>query len=647
MFGDVGEGNTRVTKREWMLLSAVLGLAFVLGCIFVQDFGQGTDEFSNFEYAANTLRSYLGNPVTVGPSFDELHGPFHLAFALVFGEVATTVHPSWTATDGRHLANFFVFVIGIGALYVLCRRYASWRASALAAALFGTQPVLLGHGFINQKDTAFMVYFLLSFVVGLCTIDRLSWRPPWRLGATSGGDVEAGDGIEPRSNDDRAGSRPLKAILRWSAFVLLLLSALMTLMGILFLPILNGLLSQAYSGNAIAPLQRVFDLVATDAYKTPLSLYMDKLDLIYAWVKIPLTIGWLGAAGFFLRRSMPGVWHKVYRRLPQGWAGLIVAGVLLGLANSIRVAAPLAGVLVGAYLVSRLHRRAWLPLILYGGSALVASYLTWPWLWQDPIGGYLESIRVMSSFPPHKVLFGGEVILSSQIPWDYVPRLLALKTTEVVLPLFLIGLGAGLWHAFRSRVSRLELSLGLLWLGVPIVLAIVLHSSLYGNLRQVLFILPPVFVVGAWAIEFSMARLARPIWRAVLVMIVLVPGLIGIFRLHPYEDSYYNIWIGSTSGAFGRYQVDPWCTSYREAVEYLNLHAPQGAVVDVRGPFQSALDFARPDLVMRPDYNPAPHPDYALMCQIDVLGDGFQGTLPIVYRVTRGRAVLAVVRGSP
>jgi hypothetical protein len=179
------------------------------------------------------------------------------------------------------------------------------------------------------------------------------------------------------------------------------------------------------------------------------------------------------------------------------------------------------------------------------------------------------------------------------------------------------------------------------------VLVIVLHSSLYGNLRQVLFILPPIFVVGALAIEISMTRLSRTIWRAVLVMIVLAPGLSGIVTVHPYEDSYFNGWVGWTTGAFGHYQVDPWCTSYREAVRYLNLHAPQGAVVDVRGPFQSAVDFARADLDMHPDFRPAPNPDYALMCQIDILGDGYQGNLPIVYRVTRGRAVLAVVRGSP
>jgi len=36
-----------------------------------------------------------------------------------------------------------------------------------------TQPLLFGHAFINQKDTPFMGFFVLSVVVGLAVVDRL------------------------------------------------------------------------------------------------------------------------------------------------------------------------------------------------------------------------------------------------------------------------------------------------------------------------------------------------------------------------------------------------------------------------------------------------------------------------------------------
>ncbi len=384
--------------------------------------------------------------------------------------------------------------------------------------------------------------------------------------------------------------------------------------------------------------------MATDAYKTPLPVYVDKLELIYAWVKIPVAGGLLAVLAMVARWRFPRAWMAFKRSLPAGMWGMAGAGAVLGLTNSIRVAAPLAGLLVSAALLVRLGRRAWLPLGVYGLSAGVTTYLTWPWLWLSPAANYWESLRVMSNFPSHRVLFGGTVYSSSDIPWDYVPRLITIQTTEIVLPLFLLGLLVWLGRERAGGQARLDSFLWLAWLGIPIGLVIVLGSSLYGNLRQMLFVLPPLFLIGGKALELIGRRVTSRCPRC-LVLGLLAPGLGGIISLHPYEDSYFNGWVGWTSGAYGRYQVDPWCTAYREATQHLNALAPPGANVDVRGPFQSAQDFARADLNLHPDFAPFDEPDFALMCQIDVLGDGFEGDLPIAYRVTRGRAVLAVLRG--
>jgi hypothetical protein len=41
-------------------------------------------------------------------------------------------------------------------------------------------------------------------------------------------------------------------------------------------------------------------------------------------------------------------------------------------------------------------------------------------------------------------------------------------------------------------------------------------------------------------------------------------------RLHPYEYTYYNSFIGGTKGAFRSYETDYWLTCYKDAVETLN-----------------------------------------------------------------------------
>ena len=46
--------------------------------------------------------------------------------------------------------------------------------------------------------------------------------------------------------------------------------------------------------------------------------------------------------------------------------------------------------------------------------------------------------------------------------------------------------------------------------------------------------------------------------------------MLGIIQLHPYEYTYYNSFIGGTSGAFRQYETDYWLTCYKEAVENLD-----------------------------------------------------------------------------
>ena len=136
--------------------------------------------------------------------------------------------------------------------------------------------------------------------------------------------------------------------------MIVLLAVAAVLWGWVFLPAIESVLGQAYNGHALAPLQALFDRVATDAYKTPLPVYVDKLELIYAWVKIPVAGGLLAGLAMveLARCRFPRAWMAFKRSLPVGMWGMAGAGAVLGLTNSIRVAAPLAGLLIDRGLAS-------------------------------------------------------------------------------------------------------------------------------------------------------------------------------------------------------------------------------------------------------------------------------------------------------
>jgi hypothetical protein len=99
---------------------------------------------------------------------------------------------------------------------------------------------------------------------------------------------------------------------------------------------------------------------------------------------------------------------------------------------------------------------------------------------------------------------------------------------------------------------------------------------MYDGLRHFLFILPPIFIFTGFTFELLMERIQRsqliqPMWLyAGWISILLLPGLLGIIRLHPYEYTYYNSFIGGTDRAFRQYETDYWLTCYKEAVGQLD-----------------------------------------------------------------------------
>jgi hypothetical protein len=91
-----------------------------------------------------------------------------------------------------------------------------------------------------------------------------------------------------------------------------------------------------------------------------------------------------------------------------------------------------------------------------------------------------------------------------------------------------------------------------------------------------------------------------------LAIIVLLPGVVASVRLHPYQYTYYNTFVGGTGGAAGQYETDYWLTCYKEAIEQLASSVDEPVNLYVRREFYIAEyyapenirvhDFARDDL---------------------------------------------------
>jgi hypothetical protein len=188
----------------------------------------------------------------------------------------------------------------------------------------------------------------------------------------------------------------------------------------------------------------------------------------------------------------------------------------------------------------------------------------------------------------------------------------------------------------------------LLWTLGPLAAVVTFGVPIYNYFRHVLFMMPPLFVMAAVAFEWLWESLRWPRWYVVLVVAGLLPGIVGSLRLHPYEYGYFNELVGGARGAYGRFLSDYWCTSLREAMSYVNAHAPPSAGIAVTGPESAALAFAREDLRVKDDAEILTDPDFQptmiIGCAWATIEPGFFPEAPLLWTVEREGVPLAIVK---
>ena len=287
------------------------------------------------------------------------------------------------------------------------------------------------------------------------------------------------------------------------------------------------------------------------------------------------------------------------KETPLAICYVVLAGIMLGLAITIRVAGPLAGLIVLIYGVFRLRAKMIWRAVPYFLLALAAAYLSWPYLWASPIGHFMESFKTAEYYPfTSRVLFMGKAYLPKNLPWTYFPTLLSLQLTEPALLLAVAGLAIVLKSPL-SKQNREIFLLFLGWLLLPLIGIILIHSIIYNNGRQLYFLVPPIFFLPGVALDRIFRMLTRPVFRIGLLALIVLPGVFALIRLHPYEYVYYNILVGGTGGASHTYEMDYWSLSLKEAIEDVNRVAPQHAKVLVQGgPKIIGEQYSRPDLQM-------------------------------------------------
>jgi len=589
-----------VRRGRWLWGGAVLALV-VVGVVLAPTYGKSWDEYVHVVYAEQTIETYQGVRDPTDTLFNlRYYGPFYSVVVESLRGVVQRL-AGWDSAAARHFLYYLSFLLGAGALYRLARRYVGAAAALGGAALFLTQPVLFGHAFINPKDTPFLGFFAAAMSSGLYAASTIAPRPgesrmSWREAATAAWRTAS----------------PRLRVLVVSLAGLCLLAAFEFFVAQSLLDGILRLVEGAYTGEAGRFWTAVFERVAQDAYKTPLEAYLDKAATAYLRLRWPATFGLAGLSLALLRRiftddSFRGLWH------------IAGAGAIAGLSAAVRIQGLFAAGLVSIVLLIGLRRRALSFLALYWAILAAVVLLGWPFLWGDPFRRFLEALNVMRSFGwGGEVLYRGAVYSSNELPWTYLWHLLLIQLTLPALALGLTGIALALGGRWSERL-RAERWILLAWLILPVAYLSLPGLDVYDNFRQVLFVLPPLFVFAALGFQWLFDRLRRPRASAALALLSIAPGLATISLLHPYEYIYYNSLVGGVSGAYRAFELDYWCVSAREGAERLNPIAWPGAVVAINKDSDTLVPYLREDVVVVADRDStelakAADPDFMIVC---------------------------------
>ena len=218
--------------------------------------------------------------------------------------------------------------------------------------------------------------------------------------------------------------------------------------------------------------------------------------------------------------------------------------------------------------------------------AVVLMLLLWPWAQQAPLSNPLRALATFGSFGDYtdKVLVAGQAYSPTDVPRSYLARYLLVQLPELHLAALGLALLLGLHHLWRVR-SRLDVS-QVSWLMVaalallPVLGACLLRPALYDGFRQVLFVLPPLCVLAAAAIDRAVAlswhrARALGLGLGLLCAVGFFDAVATTASLFPYQYASYNRLAGGIAGAQDRYELDYWGLCFRDAVDGLQRHLQQ------------------------------------------------------------------------
>ncbi|MDO8638527.1 MAG: glycosyltransferase family 39 protein [Candidatus Daviesbacteria bacterium] len=294
-------------------------------------------------------------------------------------------------------------------------------------------------------------------------------------------------------------------------------------------------------------------------------------------------------------------WNAIKNR---SWKWMITTGIFFGLALGTKfnivfslliILSWLAYYFISTYLTKKeSFFRDFFKKYVINKSLIMASilapligigifYISWPFLWGDPIEGFkkmlsfYQTIGITANVDPR--FLGPKGISTFPIQW------IIFTTPIPILVLSLIGLACIIITSLKIKKYN-EGVLFALWLLVPIIRVTWPGATIYGGVRQIMEYIPAMAILAGVGSHFALRSVSSGLIRKILIPMFILGSLLFVFfelaRIHPNENVYFNSLIGGLSGA-KKIDFPFWGNSfgsaYRQGIVYINQHAEKDAKI--------------------------------------------------------------------
>lgn len=251
----------------------------------------------------------------------------------------------------------------------------------------------------------------------------------------------------------------------------------------------------------------------------------------------------------------------------------------------------------------RMRIKTLLPVIAYFMLAPLLAFLLWAHFWDDPAGHLVYLVNFFKDNTQNiEVLYFGKWFCSAvNVPWHYPYAYLAIVTPLPILLFFLIGLMRLMSQMRKNQVGLLFL----LWFFVPLARYLSPKIGVIDGIRHFEEVIFPMIAIAAIGFIYMLdvVRKIPHISKKIQSGIVIIVSSFIMYHLsfiivsyHPYQLSYFNELVGGLPGAIGKFDIDYWGISQKEAVMWLNAHAPLNSKIYIVMAPDVAGKYLRDDL---------------------------------------------------